>query len=752
MKKHCLFIVSIAVLFNTYSQVQCYNDTAQRKVEMTFRLPQFEIADTVLPDFFVPNGMSWKRVDVMDDSFGIVDSVGYPELPQMTIFVNIPENAESFTVDFTVIDSMLVPLDKAFCPHQKILDKERINPDVGIDQNPLFYNGSTFFPQEDCTLNETFFIRDRKGIVLTILPFHYQPNSRILRIVTAAEITIRYSISGHLSAPSADSYIWESYFERLFSNYSAITRPSGTSGRILMVTPRDFDQQIGSYMAYKRNLGYAVDRISLQPADCTPSIVKAKIQQRYDNIETRPDFILLVGDHGNLPAYEGDTNGTEETQPLTDVPYAFLHGDDYMVDSYIGRWSVTTDKELQTIINKTIFMEANMHLFDKEALFIAGDHNLSEWWVRPFMLNSFNAANKDVATRHFASHGFSCQNLEQPTKSETADAMLSNPLVFVYSGHGGSEKIGTINFQNPRFSIDGDYVENSQHDFFPMMFVFACKTGNFGHSHSIGEIWVRSYHGSLSYFGSSIVSKTNCDDVIEKNLLGKNYFEEPYLGSVVAKGMQGFRKNGWINSEHHKRYTKAYNLMGDPSFLTNGWGCGHDYWIEGMSLHERDTHVYHAARSTYFLGNNTVENDARLVMTSGSEITISGEFTAAIGSSVVMKIEGCSETTQTKKHGQTNETYFEVSPNEKSRADNEIMVYPSLVQKNLYVRYHNETGKSISIYLVDVYGRVVWHKNYPSNMPDIYEDIGIGQLSSGNYFVVTFSGEEKTYSKCIIKK
>lgn len=37
-------------------------------------------------------------------------------------------------------------------------------------------------------------------------------------------------------------------------------------------------------------------------------------------------------------------------------------------------------------------------------------------------------------------------------------------------------------------------------------------------------------------------------------------------------------------------------------------------------------------------------------------------------------------------------------------------------------------------------------------MPDIYEDIGIGQLSSGNYFVVTFSGEEKTYSKCIIKK
>ena len=400
-------------------------------------------------------------------------------------------------------------------------------------------------------------------------------------------------------------------------------------------------------------------------------------------------------------------------------------------------------------------MEANMHLFEKKSLFISGDHDHSANSItRSYMLNQFKAANEDVSNNSFIPNGFSSQLLLQPTRTETETAIKNNPLLLAYSGHGNFKFIGSLSY-SPVFKIDSSFVDESRHDVFPMMFVFACRTGNFGFAPdpTISEKWIRSTHGSVSYLGSSVTSITNSDNMIERKILGEAFFEEPYLGSVVALGMQKYRKKFWKFTTYYKRYTKAYNLMGDPSFMVNGWGCGHNYWVEKLSLNSGDKHIYHANNHAYFINSNEINNGAHLTVTAGNEIAISGEFSANAGSDITMKIEECHESTQTRDNRSQKSTWCDTSRTQPVITNNDaIVVYPSLAHESIYVQYNLDSENDVSIILVDMFGRIALQRKRQSVPPgNNVEKIDVIDLPVGNYFVLIDNNGRKQFTKCIIK-
>ncbi len=730
-----------------YSQVECINNPLEQRIEILFHLPEYRVTDTVLPIQF-GSTETFCRISLSSNIYGIVDSIGFPELPQVTISINLPNNANSISYTITSSKTEYFPLMNRVVPHQIDIPTDGFDSSQPFSQNYDFYNGKNSFLNCLVTIKDSFYIREKKGIDVSFTPFDYNPYTRQLVVTTDAIVNITYSLfpqKGVSSYTQAD--IWENFYEHFFQNYTISPYKSGSSGRYLMLVPRQYDEKIQPFVIYKQTLGYEVDKCIIEPYEATSSNVMQIIQNKYDNNETRPDFILIIGDYEDIPSYGGDRSAEDEDDPITDVPYAFLQGDDLMVDAFIGRWPIHNDTELQTIINKTIFSEINLHLWEKKAVLIAGDDD------NYFMRMAFQNTLDDLASSPFPDNGYFCQRLNQPTENDALTALNGNPVLFIYSGHGSFFSIGPV--KSPNFNINNSFIQNSYHELYPMLFVFACKTGNFAayNNYSIAEHWICNKNGAATYFGSSVSTITNSDNIIERKLLGEAFFEEKYIGAVIASGMQKYRTYFWTTTEHKKRFTKSYNLMGDPSLHVNGWGCSHDYWVNGINLVYGDIQNYRAENTMIFYGTNQIRTGANLALTAGQEIVFQDGFHAFSGAELTASIEPC-EPSPSSKH--SNIVNLPDAKNSKFDALLErsmpiIRVFPNPTQKEIHVEYVLGQTKIVSFEIFDIYGKVVQCIPAKQKQAGINtEIIEISSLPSGCYFICCVEGGSK-YIKCFIK-
>lgn len=746
------FVCLIMVLNHAvYAQIVCTNYPELQKIEIQFSLPEFDVKDTILPlGYGTP--LTFSYIIVHNNSFGIIDSVGFPELPQLTIDINIPCNTDNYVIETSHCVSNTISLKNHILPHQNDISKEGSNFQLSFCQDQSFYSSGGPFIKRLCSVSDDYYIHDKRGISISITPFCYDPITKKLQITSSATITLSYSLDSQPDNTEGLSDVWEEFYGRLFPNYTPTIRGNRSSGRYLMIVPEQYSDNIQPFITYKQTLGYDVDLRTIQPSEATSSNIKSIIQNKYDNSGSRPDFILLVGDYEDIPAYSGDISAMDSNNPITDVPYAFLHGDDLMVDAYIGRWPIHNTTELQTIINKTIYMEINMHLWEKKAVFVSGDDSNS------LMLLMFRTAHDDVSNNSFAPNGFSCQMQRQPMEYTALSALNNNPWLYAYSGHGSFYKIGVVH-QNSSFYIDSFFIENSSHELYPMLFVFACRTGNFAADlcYSIAEQWIVSPKGAATYLGSSVNTLTYSDDIIERKMLGEAFFEETYIGSVIAKGMQKYRTYLLEDKKNKERYTKSYNLMGDPSFHVNGWGCSHDYWITDMNLKNGDNQYYRAENTITIYGSNSIGPGSSLSLTAGQEIVFGDGFEASAGAELTASIQPCDpniSAKQSETHPLSNfEEKQEQSFSVISLTDNpsDVKIYPNPAHDNIKIEYILDQTAFVSVEIYDLFGNVVMkipgtQKQKGYNV----ESVEIESLLPGCYFICFTNGYNK-YMKCLIK-
>ena len=340
---------------------------------------------------------------------------------------------------------------------------------------------------------------------------------------------------------------------------------SAAKERYLMITLPGFESTLTYFANYKRNIGFDVWVVNTNTTGKTPASIKKYIQNQYNNRATRPTYVLLVADVDSIPAYEGNASGKIKNEPVTDLGYALLEGNDYLADIFLGRFSVVNVEQLKNIINKTIFMEVNMHLFDKKAKFLAGDEKKGVW-NRAYMRNSFKKGHEYVIPRTFIPLGYDCQKLYQPDKREAMNALNDNPLLYIYVGHGTITALS-----GKSFYIDSRNISSAKNSVFPLVFSFACKTGNFAQT-CIGEQFIRARNkGAVAYFGATVNSQTNTDEIIQKKIFGDSFKQdERNLSAIINLGMKQFASTTGVSKKKKKIYLKAYNLLGDPSLDVKG--------------------------------------------------------------------------------------------------------------------------------------------------------------------------------------
>jgi len=213
-------------------------------------------------------------------------------------------------------------------------------------------------------------------------------------------------------------------------------------------------------------------------------------------------------------------------------------------------------------------MEQNIPTLDKKAKFLAGQES-NNW-----MENQFENGHDYVIKNTFEPEDYACEKLYQPTTPNAVAAISDNPLFYIYSGHGS-----TTYMAGGSFSIYSTNINSATNSVFPFVFSFACLTGNFAYpSTCIGESWIRSVRGGVTYFGSSVSSMVNSDKAIEEKIFGDAFTDEEQISPIINLGMKRYWERfwSWLNRGRTRRYMKAYNLLGDPSLDILGISCVYD--------------------------------------------------------------------------------------------------------------------------------------------------------------------------------
>jgi len=160
------------------------------------------------------------------------------------------------------------------------------------------------------------------------------------------------------------------------------------------------------------------------------------------------------------------------------------------------------------------------------------------------------------------------------TAQQVKNAINKGCAFGIYSGHGNTTywADGPIFYQS-----DINSLTNATH--YPVIFSFACLTGQFSLSECFAETWLRAVSkGAAAILASSVTSYWGEDDTLEKCLF-KALFDEnqPTLGAAIWRAKQLYLNIYGTATSTTQRYFEQYNLLGDPTLeiaglpvLTNG--------------------------------------------------------------------------------------------------------------------------------------------------------------------------------------
>jgi hypothetical protein len=485
---------------------------------------------------------------IIVNDYGITPEDGLPEMPLISFNLFIAANESQTSFEIRNTKSIEFELDKHIYPKQMPWEKSK-----SLSDRPFIIN-SQYYQTEGIQIpfvkfSEPFIIGGVKGVMVTIYPFSYNPLEKKLTIITEGNFEIL--LSKIPSIEEGKSKTFNDFLNGIFVNYEVI--PSDAMMRYLIITDPQFEAGLSVFKTHKENYGCVVDLFTTATTGITTTAIKNFIQTRYNDPGIRPEYVLLVGDVHQIPAWVGSGTGS----PYTDLKYVQLEGTDPFADAFIGRFSVTNETELQNAINKSIYTEVNISTIPKKNVFCASTDNyqISEG-THNYVINNW-----------FDPQGFTNLKLYTVTYNATTAQLIAalndNQRFAIYSGHGGEYSWA-----------DGPALSQTQvraltNSVYPFVYSFACVTGSYHLSECFGETWLRTTNGGSTFYGSSVNSYWDEDDVLERKLIYSLFEDDLTRVTPMFDMAKVYLANHYGSiTGMVLRYIEMYNLMGDPSMPT----------------------------------------------------------------------------------------------------------------------------------------------------------------------------------------
>ena len=535
---------------------------------------RFELDDFTIQEETI-NGKTYSRIQ-LDGAWSLA-SKGRPALPviRRDFVVAKGRQASMWITD--------VQEERIACappkPSVGLLPRTAEIPPV--EEDASVYGGDGVYPSEAVAVGERYVIRGAEGMSVDIRPMRYDFHDGTMVVTRSfeAEITEDGAAAENYSMLD-DEWNFRQLLNRRFEN-SNLLRSGGSNGIIgtmLFIAPDAWIDRLSDFVAWKERLGYdvVVAGYPSMTGEGETSLASF-IREAYN--DSAVSHVVLFGDRGDIPPYAVSQypNTPSTFSPTTDIPYAWVDGDDMYADLFISRMAVSTGAELSAVCAKIMAYERS------------GDDD--GWHGRSVFIGSDQTGSSGVSDGRTDSSlideeyqkllegngieiGETLYATERAVTANGIGAALNNGCSLVYYlGHGFSYQWATGRFQN----TNADALYNG--GLLPFVASFCCSTANFAYKNkSLGEAFLRNADGgAVGFLGATSETYWNppiyamrrmTDDILKRHSDSRLTCQGAYACSAIMAGIDYLKTADPMEGSGTSQYfAKQMHLLGDSSAL-----------------------------------------------------------------------------------------------------------------------------------------------------------------------------------------
>jgi hypothetical protein len=565
-----------------------------------------------------------------------VGKVGEPGLPAFTELVALPQGA-NVSATVAKVDSYTLNGVVPFPKQQEAVDAGEIagvpastfaDPPFKIDQKS--YEGRAPIPAKPTQAVTMGTMRDLGVAAIQVAGATYSPRERKLEVVTRVEIKVTFG--------GGNTGVWRkrertSVFERSFSrlydatlaNYDAVTKqtrqdeaeqgdetvlPCGED--MLIVTSPALRPAADTLAEARRAAGLVV---SVRETGTGEGQIGTLNTQIRDFIRgeinsgscTRPTYVILLGDAGQVPTFSQlpcTTNCPPELAPVaTDLDYSLDGvGVDPFADVLLGRLPATDLAAAQTLVGKIIGYETTLPAPAGDDFYNHATVTSNFDGLGPVDGRTFTKASETVraglrSRGHVVDRLYSAvapadiqqfkdgtpmpEEIKRPAepwtagRSELVNAFNDGRFFFMHRDHGSR-----FGWANPGMTVS-DIPQLTNGTQLPVVMGVNCASGGFQFAGSPGFAQQMLQHpggGAVGYFGDTENSPTNentrlaigWSDALFPDTVPGTGPTEPltHMGEVLVAGKMAMGNGAPIASQLEGNVYKEHliwHYLGDPS-------------------------------------------------------------------------------------------------------------------------------------------------------------------------------------------
>ncbi len=545
----------IGLLFLISSILQSYSQSAINLVSYSQTSLKIEFNSQPYTYKEVETNLGTMNIPMMQGASPMM-VLGAPDLQKYSCSYIIPDgDSPSISlVDFSFRDYIL-----DIAPSKGNLLRNVIPSQVPYNFGSE-YAKNEFFPSQIYDAQPSFSVRDFEGQALWIYPFQYNPISRVLRVFDYMEFNIEFQ--NPIRYPSSMDSQFQMIYENLFINYDAElgSAINNEDGGMLIIAHDEFVNSMEDFMNWKTRKGLFNEIVAVSSIGGQDQI-KTYIQDYYN--ANNLTYVLLVGDHQQVPAYIDST-----IAGYSDNYYGYIDGDDSYPEVFVGRFSAERNSDVLTQVNRVIQYEQNPSNSDAYEVGVGIGSNEGPGDDDEFDYDHLRNI-RDELLDYTYSTGHELYDGSQggedaegnPTSSDVQVLLEEGLGIINYTGHGSSSSFASSGYN----SSDIDQLTNTQ--VHPFIWSVACVNGDFTDATCFAESWLRATHNS-SPSGAIAALMSTIDQSWSPPMEGQDHMN---LILAESSDISNSRSFGGISMNGCMQMNTTYGSSGDE--MTDTWTC-----------------------------------------------------------------------------------------------------------------------------------------------------------------------------------
>ena len=509
-------------------------------------------------------------------------AAGEPNLPMIAVPVIIGDRAlmhiEVAESEFTDYENIEVAPSKGDFPRS--IDPEEVPYTYGE-----CYSQDAFFPAQIAILDEPYIHRDVRGQNMMIVPFQYNPVTKVLRVYNRLTLSMvkdgddnRNIIENRMRNFSLDPEFKAMYENRYINYAESMSRytPIEEAGELLIICHDAFMTAMQPFVAWKKQIGRPTTMVGTSTAGATAEAIKSYITNYYNSHPNLTD-VLLVGDVAQIPGvYISAGSGSYGYSGYGDAQYGQTVGTDYYNELIIGRFCCENEAQVTNHVNKVLNYERDLNA---SATWLpigqgvsknegAGGGHYGEADYEHIDLIRDDLLDYNYTTVHRDYQGVSGISSSAAIISQHINEGVS---IINYCNHGSETSWGVFSYSNSHVNaLTNDYK-------LPYIISVACLNGKYDRSGDcFAEAWMRATNNSngnpTGAIGGmfSYISQTwqppmsGQDEMVDILVELQSSNIRHTMGGVSANGNMAILDLG-ANQNANKGTYNTWILYGDPT-------------------------------------------------------------------------------------------------------------------------------------------------------------------------------------------